>query len=124
MQLVPTTKDPLQPSHPIHKHSNKGYLIGSGPGEWTWSSVEEAGAGNPQYFNLVNPPFRDVFNTRPMLQQTVWVVVRYQVVNPGPWLFHCHIQTHLQGGMAIVLMDGVDRWPVVPGEYEVGRNGY
>ena len=65
--------------------------------------MEEAGAGNPQYFNLVNPPFRDVFNTRPMLQQTVWVVVRYQVVNPGPWPFHCHIQTHLQGGMALSL---------------------
>jgi hypothetical protein len=51
------------------------------------------------------------------------MALRYQVVNPGAFLFHCHIQTHVAGGMAIAIMDGVDKWPTVPKEYANGGNG-
>lgn len=49
------------------------------------------------------------------------MVIRYQVVNPGPFLFHCHVQTHVAGGMAVALLDGVDQWPEVPTEYANGN---
>jgi len=51
------------------------------------------------------------------------MALRYEVVNPGAFLFHCHIQTHMAGGMAVALLDGVDQWPQIPPEYANGGNG-
>lgn len=51
------------------------------------------------------------------------MALRYEVVNPGPFLFHCHIQTHVSGGMALTFLDGVDDWPEVPEAYLNGGNG-
>lgn len=66
---------------------------------------------------------RDGFYTLPVATQSTWMVVRYQVVNPGAWLLHCHIDPHLTGGMGVVMLDGTDRWPVVPGAYGVNGTG-
>lgn len=49
------------------------------------------------------------------------MVLRYEVVNPGAFLFHCHVQTHMAGGMAVAMLDGVDAWPTVPLEYANGN---
>jgi hypothetical protein len=108
---------PLAPPHPIHKHSNKAFIIGQGVGAWNWTTVAEAAAVIPQNFNFVNPPLRDGFTTPPVSGTPTWMAVRYQVVNPGAFLMHCHIQTHLSGGMAIAILDGIDAFPVVPEEY-------
>ncbi|RFU32243.1 hypothetical protein B7463_g4119, partial [Scytalidium lignicola] len=119
--VAPTLSGVPAPPHAIHKHSSKVYVIGSGQGTWDWGSVEEAIAAAPGQFNLVDPPYRDTVATpRPTGsgdQGGTWTVVRYQVTNPGPWLLHCHIEMHLAGGMAIAMMDGVDKWPTAPLEY-------
>jgi len=122
--FVVTSKGGAQPPHPIHKHSTKAYLIGLGQGEFPWASVAEAMKTIPQAFNLENPPLRDTFSTLPAIANTTWMVVRYHVVNPGPFLLHCHINPHLTGGMALAILDGVDAWPKVPSQYELGRNGF
>lgn len=109
------TTTPFQPPHPIHKHSNKAYLIGSALGIFSWPSVEEAMKVTPESFNFVNPPFRDTFVTSPRGQG--WQVIRYQSQNPGPFLMHCHIATHKDSGMAMALLDGADSWPHIPQEY-------
>ncbi|KKA29108.1 hypothetical protein TD95_002790 [Thielaviopsis punctulata] len=111
-----TAKIPM-PAHPIHKHSNKMYLLGQGTGEWKWNTVQEAAAEMPDAFNLVDPPHRDTIATLEALTEPTWMAVRYHVVNPGAWLVHCHIETHLKGGMAAVIQDGIDAWPTVPEEY-------
>jgi hypothetical protein len=107
--------------HMIHKHSTKTWQIGTNYGTWNYSSVAEAIADQPGSFNLVNPPYRDTFNTD--FSGPMWIVLRYQVTNPGPWLFHCHIETHLAAGMAIAILDGVDKWPSIPREYGVDAMG-
>ncbi|KAK1751947.1 Cupredoxin [Echria macrotheca] len=106
-----------QPAHPIHKHGNKMWLIGSGQGAFKWPSVEAAIKEVPLSFNLVNPPRRDGFQTLVAGKGPTWTAVRYHVTNPGPWLLHCHIQSHMLGGMSMVIQDGVDKWPVTPPEY-------
>lgn len=106
-----------QPAHPIHKHSVKMWLIGSGQGAFNFSSIEEAMKVIPQNFNLVDPPRRDGFATVGALAGPTWTAVRYHVTNPGAWLIHCHISTHLMGGMSMVIQDGIDHWPTVPPEY-------
>ncbi|EGE06075.1 multicopper oxidase [Trichophyton equinum CBS 127.97] len=64
---------------------------------------------------LDNPNWRYTWLTS--FGEPMWMVLRYQVTNPGPWLFHCHFEIHLAGGMGMVILDGVDKWPPVPEEY-------
>ncbi|KAE8389550.1 laccase TilA [Aspergillus alliaceus] len=110
----------IHPPHPIHKHANKFYVIGQGTGAWNYSSVAEAMQHIPKSFNLKTPQIRDTFVTPPSATEDTWLAIRYQVVNPGAWLLHCHIQVHLSGGMALALLDGVDKWPEIPHEYSIG----
>jgi hypothetical protein len=39
-------------------------------------------------------------------------------------MLHCHVETHLGAGMAVAILDGIDAWPDVPPEYEVGHRGF
>ena len=120
LQVVLNAAAPAQPAHPVHKHGNKGYLIGGGTGTFNYSTVAEAMKYIPGSFNLESPSYRDSFATPSVLQGPAWIAFRYEVSNPGAWYLHCHIQTHLTGGMAVVIMDAVDDWPVVPAEYAAG----
>ncbi|OLN87052.1 Laccase-1-like protein 3 [Colletotrichum chlorophyti] len=117
VDMVFQVTTPPQPPHPIHKHGNKMFLIGSGTGNFTWNSIEEAVAANATNWNLVDPPRKDAFATPNAISQPTWMAVRYLVDNPGPWLLHCHIQNHMMGGMSFIIQDGVDNWPVTPQEY-------
>ncbi|KAJ9298682.1 hypothetical protein DTO271G3_3649 [Paecilomyces variotii] len=109
---------PIQAPHVIHKHSNKAFIIGFGQGFFNWTSVEEAVQQAPSDFNLENPQLRDTFVTNAQTGPA-WMLVRYQVINPGPILLHCHIETHLASGMGVALLDGIDKWPEVPPEYAI-----
>ncbi|KAK2020490.1 multicopper oxidase [Colletotrichum zoysiae] len=106
-----------QPPHPIHKHGDKMFLLGSGSGNFTWNSIEEAVAANSTGWNLNDPPRRDGFATPNAINGPTWMAVRYLVNNPGAWLLHCHIQNHIMGGMSAIIQDGVNAWPVTPKEY-------
>ncbi|KAF1812998.1 hypothetical protein P152DRAFT_396454 [Eremomyces bilateralis CBS 781.70] len=125
---ISTTKDSVvdlifiseagRPPHPMHKHGNKVWFLGRGMEDFPYDTVDEAVAGLPPgSLNLVNPPRRDGFGSLPSGPTPVWMVVRYQATDPGPWLLHCHIQSHLAGGMSMLIQDGVDAWPTVPKEY-------
>lgn len=117
VDLIFMTATYPMPPHPIHKHSTKMWLIGSGVGEFNYSSVAEAMEYIPESFNLVNPPKRDTIATPVATTDRVWMAIRYHVTNPGAWLLHCHIQSHLLGGMVMAIQDGINQWPSVPVEY-------
>ena len=91
-------------------------------GIWNYTSVDDAMAAQPGAFNLANPQYRDTFVTS--FDGPAWIILRYQVVNPGPWMFHCHIELHLAGGMSTTILDGVDAWPEVPEEYRADAKGF
>jgi hypothetical protein len=68
VDLIVQTDGPLAQPHPMHKHSNKAYVLGRGVGPWSWSTVDEAAAVLPAgTFNLDNPPLRDGVSTFPPL---------------------------------------------------------
>ncbi|KAM5350265.1 hypothetical protein ACJ41O_006770 [Fusarium nematophilum] len=117
VDLVFTSKVFPMPPHPMHKHSNKMRLLGAGTGRRTWRSVKEAAAAMPGSFNLVDPPRRDSFSTPSASEEPVWLAVRYRVENPEPWLLHCHILTHSEGCVSLVILDGINEWPEVPDYY-------
>ncbi|KIW18806.1 hypothetical protein PV08_03095 [Exophiala spinifera] len=115
VDLIIKVAGPVAEPHPIHKHANKFYVIGSGVGDFNFTSVADAqAAGYP--FNLVNPPFVDGYTSTPAEGNATWMVFRYQVDTPGAWLLHCHVQTHLSGGMAVAILDGVDAFPSPPSD--------
>ncbi|KAK1756796.1 multicopper oxidase [Echria macrotheca] len=115
VDLIIVTATKPTPPHPIHKHGTKMWQIGAGIGDFTWANVKEAAAAVPQFFNFVDPPHRDGFATAQASPfNATWTVLRYHATEAGPWLLHCHVQSHLIGGMTVILQDGVDKWPVVP----------
>ncbi|OQE82294.1 hypothetical protein PENNAL_c0037G08141 [Penicillium nalgiovense] len=114
LQLCEIRNSPaIQTRHVMHKQPNKGFIIGVGPGLFNWSSSEEANTEHPEFFQLDNPLMRDTSLINGPNGPT-WMIVRYQVVYPGRFLFHCHIHTHMVNGMAVSLLDGIDVRPRVP----------
>ncbi|KAF2149697.1 multicopper oxidase [Myriangium duriaei CBS 260.36] len=108
-------KDELQEiTHILHKHASKMWIIGSGTGVWNYTDTNQALDLIPENFNLESPSYRDTFTTS--FAGPSWVALRYHVNVPGAWFFHCHVEIHLGGGMAMAILDGVDVWPTVPPE--------
>ncbi|KAJ7670600.1 laccase [Mycena polygramma] len=74
--------------HPFHLHGHNFFVIKS--------------AGNDT-FNFDNPIIRDVVNTG--TDTTDNTTIRFVTDNAGPWILHCHIDFHLELGLAIVFAE-------------------
>ncbi|KAF5386574.1 hypothetical protein D9615_002142 [Tricholomella constricta] len=74
--------------HPFHLHGH------------SFSVVKSAGANaRPNY---INPVRRDVVSIGDLGSN---VTIRFVTDNPGPWLLHCHIDFHLEFGLAVVFAE-------------------
>jgi iron transport multicopper oxidase len=74
--------------HPFHLHGHK------------FGVVRSAGTS---FVNEVNPPIRDTVSTGGLTSDNV--TMRFTTDNPGPWIFHCHIDFHLEAGLAVVFAE-------------------
>lgn len=77
-------------NHPVHLHGYHFYIVGQGFGNFN-------PARDPAGFNLIDPPARNTIN----VPVGGWAVIRFVADNPGVWLFHCHIDSHLTWGLAM-----------------------
>ncbi|KAG6895702.1 hypothetical protein C0992_013184 [Termitomyces sp. T32_za158] len=75
--------------HPFHLHGHNFDVVRS--------------AGSSVY-NYLNPVRRDVVSTGYTGDN---VTIRFTTNNPGPWFLHCHIDWHLDNGLAIVFAEDV-----------------
>ncbi|KAN0135809.1 laccase B [Lactarius tabidus] len=79
--------------HPIHLHGHAFYVVRS---------------ANSTAYNWINPVMRDVVSigtgTGSVEDQ---VTIRFVTDNPGPWFLHCHIDWHLNAGLAVVFAEDV-----------------
>ncbi|KAF7970319.1 hypothetical protein HWV62_24394 [Athelia sp. TMB] len=73
--------------HPFHLHGHAFDVVRS--------------AGQTTY-NYANPPRRDVVALGVAGDN---VTIRWETDNAGPWFLHCHIDWHLQTGLAIVFAE-------------------
>ncbi|KAI9091671.1 hypothetical protein K1719_028114 [Acacia pycnantha] len=80
-------------NHPMHIHGYHFFIVGSGFGNFN-------PATDPAKFNLVDPPVRNTIGTPP----GGWVAIRFLADNPGIWFVHCHIDTHLNWGLAMAFL--------------------
>ncbi|KAJ7866400.1 laccase [Mycena olivaceomarginata] len=74
--------------HPFHLHGHNFFVIKS--------------AGNDT-FNFDNPIIRDVVSTGP--DTTDNTTIRFVTDNAGPWILHCHIDFHLELGLALIFVE-------------------
>ncbi|KAJ6610545.1 yellow laccase [Mycena sp. CBHHK59/15] len=76
--------------HPFHLHGHNFHVIRS--------------AGNSTY-NFADPVIRDTVNTGDLT--TDKTTFRFVTDNAGPWFLHCHIDWHLEIGLAIVFAENI-----------------
>ncbi|KAJ9166864.1 hypothetical protein P3X46_021558 [Hevea brasiliensis] len=79
--------------HPMHLHGHSFYVVGAGGGNFDFEE-------DPKTYNLVDPPY---VNTA-TLPKNGWLAVRFNALNPGVWLWHCHLDRHLTWGMDTVII--------------------
>ncbi|KAL1202049.1 Laccase-3 [Cardamine amara subsp. amara] len=80
-------------NHPMHLHGYQFYVVGSGFGNFDPNR-------DPANFNLFDPPERNTIGT----PTGGWVAIRFVADNPGAWFMHCHIDSHLGWGLAMVFL--------------------
>jgi len=81
--------------HPFHLHGH------------SFSVVRSAGSDD---YNYRDPVRRDTVNLGDRGDN---VTIRFRTDNPGPWILHCHIDWHLERGMAIVFAEDPENIPKV-----------
>jgi iron transport multicopper oxidase len=85
-------------SHPFHLHGHHFQVL--------YRAESEAGnwpGRNEGY--LATPPMRDTVAVMP----NSYVVLRFKADNPGVWLFHCHIEWHVEMGLTATVIEAPDR---------------
>ncbi|CAD6885205.1 unnamed protein product [Tilletia laevis] len=86
IDLIVNNHDPG--SHPMHLHGFVPYILGSGPGDYPAGSLDLTKT-------FVNPMRRDVYT----MQSSAWAVIRFVADNPGEWVYHCHLSSHMAAGL-------------------------
>ncbi|KAJ8325875.1 ferroxidase fet3 [Batrachochytrium dendrobatidis] len=98
IHVIIYNRDPGQ--HPFHLHGHKFQIV---------NLVTEANAATANPYVVPdglakNPPRRDTVVIPPQ----GFVVIRFLADNPGVWLFHCHIEWHLEAGLAALFIEAPD----------------
>jgi iron transport multicopper oxidase len=93
IQIVVNNDDPGK--HPFHLHGHAFQAI--------WRSDEEAGFFNASADNEFPeiPMKRDTITVHPQGN----IVLRFRSDNPGVWLFHCHIEWHVDSGLIATMIE-------------------
>ncbi|KAG7284868.1 hypothetical protein NEMBOFW57_009483 [Staphylotrichum longicolle] len=85
-------------THPFHLHGHHFQVLDrprSGTGNWPGRDVN----------NTSNPPMRDTVT----VMANSYAVLRFKADNPGVWLFHCHIEWHVEMGLTATIVEAPDR---------------
>ncbi|RLN95068.1 hypothetical protein BBJ28_00008971 [Nothophytophthora sp. Chile5] len=94
--------------HPFHLHGHSPWVVGSGQ-----ATLAEVQSSSLPALKLEGAMFRDVYTVPPcptdadaVCLGVGYVVLRLEADNPGVWMMHCHIDWHLEGGLAMIFVEG------------------
>lgn len=83
--------------HPFHLHGHQFQVIERAPsGAGKWPGTTEV----PEF-----PASKDTLS----IQGSSYAVIRYQADNPGVWLFHCHIEWHVEMGLTATFIEAPEQ---------------
>jgi iron transport multicopper oxidase len=84
-------------AHPFHLHGHKFQIVGRSA---NFSSTDPT-QNPPIAPNQPNPMTRDTI----FINAGASATLRFVADNPGGWLFHCHIEWHLESGLAVQMIE-------------------
>lgn len=94
--------------HPFHLHGHVLLVV-----KWGVASLEQVQKNQLPPLKLLNPMKRDVYTVPPCTSDgnngcldVGYLVLRFDADNPGVWIFHCHIDWHLEAGLAMIIVEG------------------
>lgn len=96
--------------HPFHLHGHDFQIVQKSPGFHVDEAYDESEQDEMTVPYNESAPLQP-FPERPMVRDTVvlepsgHVVLRFRADNPGVWYFHCHVDWHLQQGLASVFIE-------------------
>lgn len=84
-------------SHPFHLHGHQFQVLARAPnGAGRWPGVTQL----PDF-----PGSKDVVT----IQGASYAVLRFRADNPGVWLFHCHIEWHVEMGLTATFIEAPEQ---------------
>jgi len=99
-------------AHPIHQHGGWYWVVGEDKFDYHKININRtiimrkdkncAAKKDCLPRNLIKPPAKDTIQVPP----NGYVIIRTPLGNAGTWIFHCHINFHVDIGMALVLQIG------------------
>ncbi|CAG9792346.1 unnamed protein product [Diatraea saccharalis] len=91
-------------NHPFHLHGHSFRVVGMRrlANETTIDDIKAFDEAGLLKRNLKNAPIKDTIT----VPDGGYTVIRFKADNPGYWLFHCHIEFHVEVGMALVFKVG------------------
>ncbi|KAI9012628.1 Cupredoxin [Phycomyces nitens] len=84
-------------AHPFHLHGHVFQIVARGPGIYD-------GTNKDIKWYLDNPNRRDTV----LVPAESFTIIRFRADNPGIWIFHCHIEWHLETGLAAIFVEAPD----------------
>lgn len=116
VEVVVNNKDPGK--HPFHLHGH------------TFQVVKRSEAGEDDEPIEYDPSKEDSskFPEFPLMRDTVlvnpngYIILRFKASNPGVWFFHCHLDWHLEQGLAITFIEApveIQAQVIPEGHYEL-----
>lgn len=103
-------------NHPFHLHGHAFRVIGMDRlGENTSVRIVKNLDNNGKLRrNLKNAPLKDSVT----VPDGGYTIIRFHATNPGYWLFHCHLEFHVEVGMALIFKIGEhSQFPPVPEKF-------
>ena len=106
----------------MHLHGHDFLILGHSPAPQNPADPN----GGPVEFNMIdssrvradNPVRRDAT----MLPAFGWLLIAFEVNNPGSWLFHCHIAWHVSQGLSAQFLELEEEIPRVMDLNDVSDN--
>lgn len=97
VEIVLNNHDPGK--HPFHLHGHTFQVLARGveeSGDWNGEALANGTVTFPK-----TPMRRDTLLVRP----NGYFVIRFRSDNPGVWLFHCHIEWHVDSGLILTFIE-------------------
>ncbi|KAI5964077.1 uncharacterized protein KGF55_002019 [Candida pseudojiufengensis] len=100
IEIILNNNDPGK--HAFHLHGHNFQLISRSEGT---DDEDDPIVFDPNNEKMINYPKYPLVRDTVEVKSNGYFVLRFKANNPGVWFFHCHVDWHLEQGLALVLIE-------------------
>ncbi|KAI9555735.1 hypothetical protein GHT06_018250 [Daphnia sinensis] len=108
-------------THPFHLHGSSFRVVAMErvASNVTVDQIRAMDENGQIRRNLVDAPIKDTV----AVPDGGYTIIRFMATNPGYWLFHCHLEFHIEIGMGLIFKVGNhDEFPATPENFPTCGN--